>query len=500
MEKITNRLKKIIAAVKKLTRNRNIKYGSVSVSVIILILGSFWFASKILSNFDLKYDVTENKKFSLSPQTVKIFKELKGDVRFTLFVRRGHPYERMMGDLLRNLEKVSSKVKVRILDVDMNKAEATAYKITDYNTTVIELGAQRKDLMERDVVNFNSQDREFLGEQGLVNAVLALSVTGKKVICFTEGHKEKDINDSSNISGYGLLKQLLLNDNYEVRSINIIRTGNIPEDCSVLVVAGPQISFGSKETELVGKYMEKGGKAVFLFEPFVVTGFEALLENWGLRPDNDFVIDPKYYLNIARVRSDPGAPIPEWEKHSITEPLKKSNIPVFFPSSRSISELARKQGRAYLAAKLITTSNVSWGETDLQSLKVEPGPKKDAKDLKGPLTLGWAVVEYKSKEPAEAADISKQLKFVIIGDSDFAANAPSGIAGMQGNLDFFMNSVNWLLDEKGKISIRPKAIDIRTLQSLNKTQWAVMYIMTIIVAPLLVLGAGVFVFLKRRKK
>jgi len=200
------------------------------------------------------------------------------------------------------------------------------------------------------------------------------------------------------------------------------------------------------------------------------------------------------------VKKDMAAPIPEWKSHKITEPFIKNSIPVFFPGSRSISDIGRKPGRSYSKDELMATSDSSWGETDFQSLRVEPGPRKDDKDIKAPLVLGWAVNEYLRDAKPEDKDGNKQMKFVVIGDSDFCTNAPSGIGGMQGNLDLFVNSVNWLIDEGAKISIRPKAIDVRSLQSVTPGQWSFMFLMTIIVTPAIVVAGGIFVFLKRRKK
>ena len=496
-----NIIKNIADGIKNIFSKRNTKYGTASILIVVFTLGCFWFVSKILGNFNLQYDVTANKQYSLSPQTIKILKELKEEVRITAIVKKNTGFDRYMGELLKDVAKKNSKIKIKTLDLDYDKAAASAFKVTDYNITVVEMGDKRKDIFEKDVVSAYDRTREFKGEQAIINAILSVSEAKKKVIYFTEGHKERNLTDLESASGFGFIKQLLGNDNYDVLSINLMKEGKIPEDCTVLVIGGPQFSFATKEVELVGTFLDKGGKAIMLFDPFVFTGFEKLLLNWNLRLDNDFVVDPKAFLNMIVVK-DPGAPIPEWQQHIITEPFIKNRIPVFFPASRSISDTGREGTRAYSKDRLMITSDASWGETDFQSLKVAPGPKEDDKDVKPPLCLGWAVMEYINKKDlkGESKDTPKQMKLVVIGDSDFATNAPAGIGGMQGNLDLFVNSVNWLIDEGSKISIRPKTIDMRSLQSLTGAQWMIMFVMTIIVTPLIVVVGGILVFLKRRKK
>ena len=495
-------MNKIIDIVKKyfkgLFKNRNFKYGANTVLMILLMLGIIWFVQKIVSNYDLKYDATANKQYSLSDQTRKILGGLKEDLRITAFVKRGMGYERFMGEMLADMAKISSKIKIKTYDLDMDTAAAKAYHITEYNVSVLEIGDKRKDVLEREVFNQAGRQIEFRGEQAIVNAILSVSEASKKIIYFTTGHMEKDIDDNNTGAGMFLAKNALLSDNYEVRKLNLISEGKVPEDCSVLIVAGPQKGFSGGETGAIKKYLEKGGKALLLFEPLVNAGFDSLLDNWELKLDNDFVVDTKSCLSLV-MYADPASPIPNYEKHLITEPLSKNRVPVFFPSSRSISTTARKEKRGVTKEKLLTTSLDSWGETDLAALKTGKARYDAGVDLKEPLCLGYAVFETVKTEVNGKPDIFNQMRLVVLGDSDFITNAPGGVGNVPGCLDLFMNSVNWLLDEGQKISLRPKTVDIRPL-ILTPAQERIIVLMTIVITPLVVVGTGFFVWWRRRGK
>ena len=59
-----------------------------------------------------------------------------------------------------------------------------------------------------------------------------------------------------------------------------------------------------------------------------------------------------------------------------------------------------------------------------------------------------------------------ETRVVVVGDSDFAANAGLGI---QGNRDLFMNTIGWLSQQENLIAIRPKNPEDRRI-TLTATQ------------------------------
>jgi ABC-type uncharacterized transport system involved in gliding motility auxiliary subunit len=89
----------------------------------------------------------------------------------------------------------------------------------------------------------------------------------------------------------------------------------------------------------------------------------------------------------------------------------------------------------------------------------------------------------------------------VIGDADFASN---GYLDLLGNRDLFLNSVSWLTDEEALIARRPKEIAeiARPLSPLVVTerQAHMLFLLTVVVQPglVLALGAGIVVMRRRR--
>jgi len=83
---------------------------------------------------------------------------------------------------------------------------------------------------------------------------------------------------------------------------------------------------------------------------------------------------------------------------------------------------------------------------------------------------------------------------VVFGDSDFVTN---GYLGIPGNRDLFLNTVNWLAQQENLISIRPKDPEDRRV-SLTSDQAKLIFWLSILIIPGLILAAGVQTWWRRR--
>jgi ABC-type uncharacterized transport system involved in gliding motility auxiliary subunit len=154
----------------------------------------------------------------------------------------------------------------------------------------------------------------------------------------------------------------------------------------------------------------------------------------------------------------------------------------FFPLARSVKR-ASDAPSDVTSTEMLNTSAQSWAETELTiGGQVE---FNDGKDTKGPISLG-VVADKKIGD--------KQARLVVIGDSDFAADR---YVGMQRNGDLFLNSINWLAGDEDLISVRPKEAKSRRV-TLTQTQQNLLAFFNYIFLPLLVIGAGISVWWKRR--
>ena len=83
---------------------------------------------------------------------------------------------------------------------------------------------------------------------------------------------------------------------------------------------------------------------------------------------------------------------------------------------------------------------------------------------------------------------------VVIGDSDFPTNS---VLGVQGNRDFFLNTVNWLAQQENLIAIRPREPEDRRL-TLTADAQSRIFMLSVFLLPGLVFAAGIYSWYGRR--
>lgn len=141
----------------------------------------------------------------------------------------------------------------------------------------------------------------------------------------------------------------------------------------------------------------------------------------------------------------------------------------------------------WLATELLITSNNSWSEQGDYSQSVEFDPLVD---IRGPLSIGLAQQRQLTLNNRSIAQ-----RAVIIGDSDFLSNQQLGHGA---NLQFILNSLNWLTQNEQLLHISPKNAPDLQLE-LSATSASALGIFFLIGMPVLLLSAGAYIWLRRRK-
>ncbi len=429
-----------------------------------------------------RFDITAAGQFSLSRQTLKILGDLKQPVKARGFFapsnQATYPYKVVADDLLGEYAFQSDKFTYDFVDPDAEPAVARQYEIKEYGTIVFESGERRQQV---------SYSR--INEQGFTAAILQVTGTVQKKVYFLSGHGERDIGNFAE-DGYSYAKAGLEGDNYQVELLNLAVTPEVPNDCAVLVIAGPQKPLLEQELKPIEEYFRKGGTGLILVDTKPVPELEGILAKWGLALGKGSIIDVSSFVN-----PDIGNPLVPRTQYYYT-PITQYTDATFFPEATSVtSTLTEKQEEAgtIIIIPLAETSQNSWLETELT-----PGqtPKLDEdKDIKGPLFLAVMVeasAPLGEEEQTETGEESTRL--VVFGDSDFASNS---FFYSLGNSDMFLNSVNWLAEAEELISIRPKPASYRMLV-VSQRVWRWIYLSSIGLLPLAVAVLGGIGWWRRR--
>ena len=450
---------------------RQTKYAAYAVTYIAVILAILATVNVLANRYDKSFDATSNKRYSLSDQTVKIVKGLKQEATITYFDGpRGFQPAKDQLDLYSNL---SPKVHVKYVDPEKDPMVARAAGYKSNGSAIVQVG-------------LNKNEAKSITEEEITGALIRDLKNTTRMVCFVTGSGEHQIDDSGH-TGYSGLKDLLGKDNYTAKSIELLQKAEVPGECTVLVIAGPSGGYQQPEVDAIKKYVEDGGRALFLLDPPLKMGrseiadndtLASLLSAWGINVEKDLILDLNPIGQLFGLGPQVALVI-NYASHPIVREMK--GFATGFPLSRSLDV---KTGSKTSVQKLFDSSESSLATDKLSSPKIDPS---DPKNKKGPLTIAAAGTYNNGKE-------NSQGRFVVIGSSEWAANS---YLGFKGNRDLALNTMNWLSSDEDLISIRPKEPEDRRITMTN-AQFRWVLISSQFILPLVVIFAGISVWWKRR--
>jgi ABC-type uncharacterized transport system involved in gliding motility auxiliary subunit len=450
---------------------RQTKYAAYATLYIIVIVAILVTANALADRYNKQYDSTSNKRYSLSDQTAKIVKGLKQNATITYFDQSTHFSQAK--DQLDQYANLSPKVHVEYVDPDKKPQLAREAGIKNYGTTVVQIGTKK-------------EEAKSLNEEGITGAFIRDLKNNTRTVCFVTGSGEHRIDDSER-GGYSRFKDLLGKDNYQAKSIDLLQKAEIPSDCTVLVVAGPTGDYQQPQVDAIKKFIEDGGRALFMLDPPLKIGrseiadndaLTGLLASWGVTPEKDLILDMNPIGQLAGLGPQV-ALVTNYDSQPIVSEMK--GTATGFPLSRSLN--IKNEGKSTVQ-KLFSSSDSSLATSKLNSPDIDPG---DPKNKKGPLTLAAAGTYNTGKE-------NSQGRFVVFGSSAWAANS---FLNFNGNRDLALNTMNWLSSDEDLISIRPKEREDRRI-TMTQAQMSLVRITSQFILPLIVIFAGVSVWWKRR--
>ena len=449
--------------VAKFYEGRGARYGTLSIISIVVFAAILVAINYLGARQNKRWDLTANQIYSLSDQTTKILQELKEPVQITVFERTDR--QAPLRAQLNEYGYQTTQLKTRFIDPD-REPEATANaKVEVVPTLLIEY----KDRSQR--INTSN-------EQELTNALIKVTTGAARKVYFLQGHGEKD-PASSDRAGLSAIAEQMKQDNYEFDQLVLVQTKTIPEDATVVVIAGPVTDLFATEIEALNTFVAKGGKVMVLVDPLVKGPAQPLLlqflADWGISAGTESVKDE---IGGARVGANDSVTVAaEYPPHAITAGF---GLYTLFPLARQVAPI----------------EGGSNGRT------AQPLVKTSSENKAGAATLGAAVSAPATVTPAvsgnatpPAPDAPKpETRIVAIGDSDFATNAA---VGFQGNRDFFMNAMNWLSQQENLIAIRPRQPQDHRL-TMTEDQTSLVVILSLFILPGLVFASGVYSWWKRR--
>lgn len=444
----------------------------ILIALIVIIAAVI--INLIAFRFNYTFDLTRNKLYSLSEQSLQAIEEINrqpNDLYIYGFFS-GDISSNAMVDLIKEFQKRSGKIIYQTVDPYKNQAETRRFEIRELGTLVFQLGDKNLKILPWDVYVEDSEGCEtFIGEQAITQTIYKLIDADTKYLNILIGHGEKI---------YQSAREYIKGAGYKVEYLDLMNDGKIPENCSQLIIAGPKSDLTIPELNLIEKYLEQGGRLmIFLdFPPNKASlpNLVKLLNQWGIDTEDSVVLELE-----KRTAFDHTMIVPNYRHHEITQRLGETFTNLIFPFNRTMKVIENYSGPAKVEV-ILESSPESWGETDRGGQV-----KKDPHEIAGPIPLGIAASRFFN---------GVESRLVVLANSNFIDDQ---FVTEAGNLNLFYSMTNWLLGQPERITIAPKQLQL-TRVFLTPLQTNLVRSFVLVVLPSLILILGGVIWFRRRAR
>ena len=488
-------------------------------NLTVLLIISILIILNILANqFYFRLDFSEGKQYTLSKATKDILRNLEEPVTVKAYFSKDLPSQllttrRDFEDLLVEYGKISNgQVVYEFIDPTVDEQTESQAMQTGIQPVVINV--REKDQMK--------QQKAYLGavlsignvteiipviepgatmEYALSTAIKKLSVADKPSVGLLQGHGEPGIDEMIQVNTE-------LSILYGFEELTLTDSTTIPSRFRTIAIVAPKDSFPEYQLAQLDNFIARGGR-IFValnrvngnlqsaYGVAVNTGLESWLNKKGIRVNENFVID----ANAVNVTMQ--------QKIGNAVHLSSLLMP-YIPIINNFSDHPITKGLEAVIMQFISTLDFT-GDSGLtftpllftsERANTQPAPQYFNYQKE------WTEFDFPMKNLVLGAAIEGKMgtdmpsKMVVIADGDFPVNGPRGQQQQlqEDNVNLMVNSIDWLSDDTGLITLRTKGITSRPIKDMDDSKRSFLKWFNFLLPILLVLIYGVVRFQIKRNQ
>ncbi|MCD7807535.1 MAG: GldG family protein [Lachnospiraceae bacterium] len=439
----------------------------VVVNVLATTLPSTW----------TQLDISSAQLYSVTSNTKVVLNNLEEDVTIYWIVQSGSENS-ILQNLLDKYDSLSDHISVVKKNPDVYPTFAAQYteETVTNNSLVVECGDKSRyipwsDIYQEELSNYGlSLTRSFDGEGSITSAIDYVVSEELPMMYVLEGHGESDLPET--------FAEQVEKSNIETQSLSLLQVDEVPEDADCVLIYEPQSDLSEDEVEMLSDWVYNGGNLMVVAGPVDGVTFDnlnSLLEYYGVTVEEGIVIEAERtnyvyypYLLLPNIQSD-----------EITDALIEENYYVVMSIA---SGLTVSSSNSYgEVTELLTTSESAFSKLDGYSLT---SYDQEEGDIEGPFAVAVSI---------ESNYGGKLVWFSAAGFLEDSYNSYSSGA----NVDVALNAISSMVGEREALAISSRSLDYNYLTISDSTS-SMLKVVMIGVFPLVYLGIGVCVLLRRR--
>lgn len=454
-------------------------YSLVITAIMLALLIVVNIFASALPTSMTKYDISASKLYSITSNTKVVVNALEEDVTIYWIVQSGKEDE-VIENLLSKYESLSDHIEIvkKNPDVFPTFAEQYTDETVSNNSLVVECGERSRFigyddiyLQEADLYSY-SYNTSFDGEGAITSAIDYVVNEEQPQLYLLEGHGEAELPAS--------FREQIEKENMECSTFSLLTADGVPEEADCVVIYGPESDISAEEKELLADYVTGGGKLLVMAGPTesgVLENLYSLLADYGVSTEEGVVVeaDREHYAFQL-----PYVLLPDMSSNEITDSLIEEHYYPIMPISQALTVSGSAVGAT--VTELLTTSDASFSKVDGYDITTY---EKEEGDIDGPFTVAVSV----------SCDGGGGM--VWFSSSSFLEDMYNAYSS-GANVDLTMNALASLVGESDAMAIRSKSLNYNYLTIRDSTA-SLLKVAMIGVFPLLYLGIGMGVILRRRR-
>jgi len=444
------------------TRESRLQLRLASTSFIVLLLAVVGLLMWLSRDYHLQFDWTRNGRNTLSEASRNLLKTLDQPVQVTAFARETEGVRSSITEFVGRYQKYKKDIRLEFVNPDTDPARTRAAGVRLDGELVVEYNGRKENLNQ-------------VTEEAFTNALARLGRGGERWVVFVTGHGERSPDRQANFDlstwGAQLAKRGL-----KTRTLALGGSNAIPQNTSVLVIASPRVKYLAGEVKEIEQYLARGGNLLWLSDPGSLQGLRPVAESLGVEFQRGVVVDP-----TSQSITGASASFVVALRYGSQPVVRGFDLTTLFPEAQGVSVQPPK---GWEQQTIVDTTPGAWLETGSLAGRIEFNA---GRDIRGPINLGVALTRKQD---------AREQRVAVFGDGDFLSNT---FIGNGGNLELGMNLVNWLSSDDAYINIPVRTAPDLSL-TLSHTAQLFMLVGFLLILPLGLLGSGVTVWWRRRKR
>lgn len=487
----------VAASSAELGKKRRMKIGVLSlistIVVIAAVIAANYFIDYVADRYVLEIDMTSESEYEISDETAQLLQTLAESITITVLCDETDYANdadlRRLPKVLQRYEQLSGgKVLVKYVNAVMNPSVFNEYnELGDLSTGDIIVESEKRyksmspyDLLEYSTTSQDSSTAYLTGlraEQRLTSAILYVTANKVPKAVYITGHQE-----TTNLEE---MESLLASGNYEVGTLSLMQTNEIPSDVDMIIISQPMGDYTEEEIDIIDAFLNDGGRMIVTYATNTpnLPVLDAYFEEWGVAYENQMVYDTERCYAGYNAYILPNIETVE----GLTDNLDSKSYAIV-PGARSI-EILWQQDNWRGTQPLMTSSSSAYAK----DLAAESAAyEQTADDETGPFNIG--VLAYQT----EMHNLTSTHSYILFLNAGFVSDSTLGGSSFL-NKDYFLSALNFMSDDSESVVIESKDLTTASLVVPGSVKTVLYYVLIFIIPGACLIG-GVLVWMRRRHK